>query len=528
MRRFFFAFAAALSFALLAAAPAAAHATLEQTAPSADSVLDQAPPEVVLTFSEPVDPSLGGVRVFGPDGERVDVGDTSADGSDISIALGSEDRGTYTVAWSVTSEDNHTISGSFVYSVGSVTGRAEISETSSVARNVAGVARWVAFSGSLLFAGLLVFGRVIVSSDRGDAGSPRIKRAALFGAIAAALGALVLLIAQVAVASGRSLGDAVSRVPNAVAETRLGTLGIARTAFALSAIGGHFAVVRGDRGRRTPLVVSIVGAIAAVGLALVPALAGHAWTAEVRLVAVVSDVVHFAAAAVWTGGLVGLLLTRGTPDHRETVRRFSRVALGAVAVVAVTGTISGFLQVRSVDALTGTSYGRLLIVKVVLVVIVVAVGWLNRARLINTLETGRLFTAVRAEVLVLAIVVAVTAALVNRPPARNDLVRPFSATTSVVGGEGAVQAQVQPGRAGTNDVHLYFLGSNGLPAPVDAVELLVGREGVPPRRVDVQPVTADHVSALATPFPTPGTWQLSVTAVREGQTLTATFEVPIR
>lgn len=528
MRRFLCAIAAALSFAVMTAAPAAAHATLEQTVPATDGVLEEAPGEVVLTFSEPVDPSLGGVRVFGPRGARVENGDASADGNRVRVAVRSEDRGTYTVAWSVTSEDNHTISGSFVYSVGTVTGRAEITDPTSVARGVAGVARWVAFSGSLLFAGLLVFGRVIAPADGVGEESHRVKQAALLAALVATVGAVVLLVAQVAVASGRSLVDAVSLVPDAVRETRLGTLGFARIAFALSAIGGHFAVVRSDRGRRTLALVTVVGAIAAVGLALVPALAGHAWTADVRLVAVASDVVHFTAAAVWAGGLVGLLLTRRSPDHRTTVTQFSRAALAVVAVVAFTGTISAFLQVRSLDALTGTSYGRLLIAKVALVAIAVALGWLNRARLLDRLETGRLFSAVRAEVLVLAIVVAVTAVLVNRPPARDDLVRPFNATASVAGGDGAVQVQVRPGRVGTSDVHLYFLGANGLPAPVDAVELLVGREGVPPRRVDVQPVTADHVSALATSFPTPGTWLLSITAVREGQTLTATFEVPIR
>jgi copper transport protein len=119
--------------------------------------------------------------------------------------------------------------------------------------------------------------------------------------------------------------------------------------------------------------------------------------------------------------------------------------------------------------------------------------------------------------------------LVNRPPARDQLAGPFAtvATADDPAG-GQVQLQVDPARAGQNDVHLYFLSAEGLPRPVDAIEITVGRAGIPPRRVTVTPVTPDHASAYGVAMPSPGTWTLTITTVRQGQSFTTTVEVPIR
>jgi copper transport protein len=48
---------------LLPAAPASAHALLEETVPSRGAALDAAPAQVELRFSEPVEVEFGAVRV---------------------------------------------------------------------------------------------------------------------------------------------------------------------------------------------------------------------------------------------------------------------------------------------------------------------------------------------------------------------------------------------------------------------------------------------------------------------------------
>src|SRR6185503_10746389 len=66
--------------ALAIAAPASAHAVLLRTSPAQNSVVASAPSDVVLTFSEPVSPVPGKVRLVGPDGERVQAGKVRVNG----------------------------------------------------------------------------------------------------------------------------------------------------------------------------------------------------------------------------------------------------------------------------------------------------------------------------------------------------------------------------------------------------------------------------------------------------------------
>jgi hypothetical protein len=81
---------------------------------------------------------------------------------------------------------------------------------------------------------------------------------------------------------------------------------------------------------------------------------------------------------------------------------------------------------------------------------------------------------------------------------------------------------------GANDIHLYFFDAEGVPRPVDAIEVRVSRPGVPPRAVEVTPFTADHASALGVTFPTAGEWTVEITTVYRSEASTAATEVPVR
>ena len=526
---------------LATASPAGAHARLLETSPAADTVLDEAPPAVELRFSEPVDPELGGVDVIDPSGSEVDSEPTADAGAAVvRVPVESDAQGSFTVVWSVVSEDGHTISGSFVYSVGQESAIAELDDDGRAGtRLLAGVGRWLAFAGTLGLAGALAYAALVLPSGGPDAGPSvgrRLRVLAVGAGGVAVLGAALALWGQVAIASGDALLSAWGSLADAVADTRLGRLGLVRLVLAVVALAA-VAKLHWQHGRGRAWLLALVPV---AGLLVVPALAGHAWTTSPTAVAVALDVVHLTAASVWIGGLAALAVTApGSGAAPALARRFSAVALASVAVVVVTGAITSVLQVESFDGLFDTGYGRLLLLKVAGVAALVALGYANRRRLLALLpERGTLWSVVRAEVAIALLVLAITAALVNRPPAGADAAADAGSASSgpyneelVLAdqpAEGSIDVTVDPAQVGTNDIHLYFFDGEGVPRPVDAIEVRVSRAGVPPRAVEVTPFTADHASALGVTFPTAGGWTVEITTVYRSEASTAATEVPIR
>ncbi len=579
------ALAAGAALVVAGASPAGAHATLIGTAPAADGEIDAVPEVVELRFDEPVETTEGAVQVFGPDGDRVDLGtvETADGGATLRapVDAGVTAQGTYTVAWRVTSEDSHTLSGSFVFHNGTRTGAVAVDDDGGTTTSVAGgIGRWLGFAGTLTAVGAATVallrprrpgdggarsrelptgaggdgGRraaaetgaaetrvghgvtatitapeavaTVTSAAHAHAASARLRALAAGGALVGAAGAFLALVAMLAESAGRGLYDALALVPDLAPDTRTGQLALARVGLALAASAAAAAAAVW---RRSPLPVLVLAAAALV----TSSLAGHAWTAPDRWVAVASDVAHLGAVAVWVGGLVALLAVLSLVASDDRVRlatRFSGLALVAAGVVAVSGTVSGWQQVRSLDALTSTTYGRLLLAKVAGFVVLVAIGWVNRARLVPLVgrAVAPLQRSLRVETLVAAVVLAVTAALIHQPPARTAAAsEPFDTTVTAESGQ-VVNATVDPAIAGANDIHLYFYeGAGTEPLAVDAVQVTASTTDVPPRRLQVTPVSTNHVTVAGASLPSAGTWTVEVTAVQAGEPLVFTFEVPI-
>jgi putative copper export protein len=169
--------------------------------------------------------------------------------------------------------------------------------------------------------------------------------------------------------------------------------------------------------------------------------AGHAAAVEPNGgLALASDLLHLIAAGVWLGALaplIALLRAASTPagaDGRPyavlVVRRFSRLALGAMLTLVATGAWNAWMLVGDLPSLIGTRYGGLLLLKLGLLVPILALAAMNRRRLIPALsgEAGtvgrpamaRLARFVTFECLLALGIVAVVAALGVTPPGRHD------------------------------------------------------------------------------------------------------------
>ncbi len=164
-------------------------------------------------------------------------------------------------------------------------------------------------------------------------------------------------------------------------------------------------------------------------VALMPvALTGHSSSGGSHDIATNSLVLHLVAASVWAGGLFALLVHawRGGDHTDVAARRFSFAAGLAFVVMALTGVINAAVRV-SFEDLTTTTYGRLLIAKIVALILLGVFGWMQRRGALPALEadpTGRgpLVRFAAVEAFVLAATVGLAVGLGRTPPPAPDTV----------------------------------------------------------------------------------------------------------
>jgi copper transport protein len=198
----------------------------------------------------------------------------------------------------------------------------------------------------------------------------------------------------------------------------------------------------------------------------------------------------------------------------------------AVGSIVVTGTIQGLRQIGSLDGLTGTSYGKLLIWKLIAVAAVIGVAAVARAsthgRLtLTTASVGaagtgfdrpRLRRAITIESVLAIAVVVVTSLLMAANPSEATASAPFSST--LTSGGYLTQISVTPGRVGANEMHIYLSSPNGSLDQPDNVTVTIQdpSRDVDPINIEVAKAGAGHVINNAATFPYPATWRLVVTA----------------
>lgn len=322
--------------------------------------------------------------------------------------------------------------------------------------------------------------------------------------------------------------------------------------------------------------------VAGLVVVATPGLGGHASTGRWRWLAFPADVVHVAAMATWLGGLA-LVLACVLPVSdpallRRVVPRFSRVAMWCIVAIVATGSFQAWRQIGSLHAFTSTDYGRLLLVKLAGVVVILAGAALSREVVKRRLrhpyepdvvradvpvavgvggvgagggggdasddgdwdddqwteedeeraEVHRLRLSVAVEVAVAVFVLAVTAVLVNAPPAYTASNLPYIKTLEKQGR--FYDITMTPGKAGPNDVHVTALTPNGGPSDVIKYNVTFAEpgKGVAPITVPLLRLGPGHYASYAFRVPFPGTWQMTVSAlISDTEETTFTLKVPI-
>ena len=106
-----------LLLVLLTSVTAGAHTTLDHSTPPAGSTVAAAPDEVVLTFTESLEPAFSAVQVIDEAGARVDQGKALVNGNTMRVGLKELGFGSYKVHWHAVSADTHATDGNFSFNI---------------------------------------------------------------------------------------------------------------------------------------------------------------------------------------------------------------------------------------------------------------------------------------------------------------------------------------------------------------------------------------------------------------------------
>ncbi len=386
---------AAIVAVLLAAcvwAPAAfAHANVIRTTPPDGAIVATAPDAVSILFDDPVTVAPGNAVVSSGHSSVMD-GDprTELGGHRLVLPLLKLSGGDYSARWRIVSDDGHLESGVLAFRVGS--GGAKPQSVLKAASNNPSTldvaARWLLIGGILVAGGSALFVFLVTRARERDA-------------------ALTAAIALVGAAGG---GVWLLHATNDAA-TRFGH--VTRATIVVAALGAVAASLAWALGRYV-----LPALVPAALLLLAPTLAGHAFrpAGNERPFSTVADLVHVTAAAFWIGGLLqlGIVLLRGGAP--EAPRRFSRLALPAVLLIAASGVARAVVELSSVSQLWSTGYGRAIVVKTLLLAVTVAIAYGSRRSLAAPV---RLLRSVSGELAVLAVLVVAVAVLTALRPGRD-------------------------------------------------------------------------------------------------------------
>ena len=503
--------------------------------------------------------------------------------------------GAYTATYRVISADGHPVSGGLVFAVGKPGAAAaptvaELigdSRAGPVTQAVFGLARGLTYLATAVVLGGLAFllfiwlpalraaaGAEPAWRDASAAFLARARRLLLGAAAIGIVAGLAGIVMQGATAGATSGWAALKpSVVGDVLGTRFGEVWGLRVLAFVALAGALALALRGAReaaggaaltrvalgadglaAPRLPRAALALAALPAIFVALAPALGGHASAQSPVALLFPLDVVHVLAMSASIGGLVLLVTALPAATRRlqgadrtgllaANLLRFSPLALGCVALLLATGTIQALEHVGSWDALLHTGFGRAVLVKIGLVVMLIALGAINRRRIVPRMRAlaeggaapgalGHLLRrTLRAEVALVVVVLGATAALVSYPPPSSLAGGPFSGSTAL--GPLRLEATVDPARVGPNEIHLYVLDArNG--SPFSATKELTVTLALPDKKIGPLPATAraagpGHYVVDTVQLVPAGDWRLHVTSrVSEFDQYEGSLAVPVR
>jgi copper transport protein len=409
----------ALILTLIFPATASAHAILLRSDPAQDSVLSIPPQQVRMWFSEDLNPTFTTADVINGARERVDNHDAHISPNDIKeMDLTLQPNlppAVYIVVYRTQSAaDGHILTGSFIFSVARPDGTVPtLSPGANPGQGVLGGSNFTGSSTgqldgptpfSLIMITLVELGAVFwvaaqlwvnfvlsLSSEQhaeersiNERVQQRFERRFSLPAL------LMLLLANIGVLVGQAVNItggnwagafSPSLLASLATSGRFGTYWLMRELVIIVAIiFSLYMLWRKQRPQLINRLLPLINLFLGLALFIAITMSGHAAAASSNILvySILVDWIHLVAAALWVGGMMYIAtiylpvlgkysLVERTRSLLTILPYFSPLAVAGVLLMAVTGPFSATFRLNSWDQFLTTTYGRALLVKIVLV-----------------------------------------------------------------------------------------------------------------------------------------------------------------
>ncbi|CRK80723.1 copper resistance CopC/CopD family protein [Neobacillus massiliamazoniensis] len=452
-----------------------AHAYIIESTPAENETLKTAPNEVKIQFDESIQPKFNSIIVTDSNGKQVDKKNGAIDSKKPSILKASLKKnlpgGTYRIRWKVISNDGHPVQGVIPFQIGTgtVQNPSSVTETKGYTPHLdLVIIRWLQYLGIACYVGLSFFYLVVAPKEVVEV---RSIEKTLFKFIWSGYALLLLsnlfsLPLQATILLGSSWSEVFSSdaLGQVLAYTLFGKMWIIQMGILLTLAFTTYFLTKADARKQ---LFSWACFILGFGMVVTKAFTSHAASQANQFLSISMDALHLLAASVWIGCLIGLVVLLPLLKNSEmkqsyvnTFQRFSNWGISLVLLLTATGIFNGFQYIPTISSIFHTDYGRVLLAKVILFIIMLIFAAVNNFKGKKAKEKG-VVSSLWGELIVGMVIIVMTVILTNLPTAMSAP-GPFNEKKTVNHGN-SISFQVGPNVIGENNYEITLKNRKGEP-----------------------------------------------------------------
>ncbi len=521
--------------------------------------------QITMYYSEAVEIDFSELKIYDSDGNQVDNRDTRYNNAESSLVITTSplEDGIYTVASKVLSKvDGHLVHAAIIFGVGNVqidTSLIDSQQQSETTFIPESIARFPGLIGQTIVLGGVIASIAIWSTRQSrfkdqialieNSFKARFSKVIGFGVIAVFASNFIMLGVQT---------WRLETSPFDIIQTTFGSTWLTRMIITIILIVIWFWL---ERKSKISIKTQLPMLVFALALIATTTMMGHGASTEM-MPPIILDYVHNLLSSIWIGGIIFLgfvvlpSITKLDGNVRDKITislipRFSGMIIIALGILIITGpTLLWFLD-SNVSSLTDSTYGKLIIVKIVIASIMIAFGGYYQIKFVNQAKNDLKSTSVfkklqkplRFEACLGIVLLAVVALLVNSSLPAGEI-QSVSAEQGINGFESSLFSEnarfdvsVVPVGIGVNQISVIVSGLDDQPlSDISTVKIKVSNPSrniapiealVTENQVSGQQVITKY-SAEST-FSFAGTWQIELEAQRtENANESVLFDVRIK